>query len=68
VDGRRPKLRYLTQAKGRPLTLVVFDTWAEQLPEDYQHDFVDGLRDAFALPGVPVPLQLCGTKNPDAEI
>ena len=35
VDGRRLKLRYITQAKARPPTFMVFGTRAEQTPEDY---------------------------------
>lgn len=66
VDGRRLKLRYVTQAKARPPTFVVFGTRAEQLPEDYQRYLVNSLRETFKLPGTPVRLQLRGTKNPFA--
>jgi len=66
VGGRRLKLRYITQAKARPPTFVVFGTRAEQLPEDYQRYLVNSLREAFALPGTPIRLQLRGTKNPFA--
>jgi GTP-binding protein len=64
VSGRRLKLRYITQAKARPPTFVVFGTRAEQLPEDYQRYLVNSLRESFALPGTPIRLQLRGTKNP----
>jgi GTP-binding protein len=64
VQGRRLKLRYITQAKARPPTFVVFGTRAEQTPDDYQRYLVNGLREAFALPGTPVRLQFRGTKNP----
>jgi GTPase len=67
VQGRRLKLRYITQAKARPPTFVVFGTRAELLPEDYQRYLVNGLRDTFKLPGTPIRLQLRGTKNPFAE-
>ena len=67
VNGRRLKLRYVTQAKARPPTLIVFGTRAEQLPEDYQRYLVNGLRETFGLPGVPIRLLLRGTKNPYAE-
>ncbi|MDE2575596.1 MAG: ribosome biogenesis GTPase Der [Rhodospirillales bacterium] len=67
VSGRRLKLRYMTQAKARPPTFVVFGTRAEQTPEDYQRYLVNGLREAFALPGVPIRLQFRGTKNPFDE-
>ena len=64
VEGRRLKLRYITQVKARPPTFLVFGTRAERLPEDYQRYLVNGLRESFSLPGTPVRLQLRGTKNP----
>ena len=64
VDGRRLKLRYITQAKARPPTFIAFGTRAEQMPEDYQRYLVNSLRETFTLPGVPIRLQLRGTKNP----
>ncbi len=67
VDGRRLKLRYMTQPKARPPTFVIFGTRAEQTPEDYRRYLVNGLRDTFALPGTPVRLQFRGTKNPYAD-
>ncbi len=67
VEGRRLKLRYMTQVKARPPTFVIFGTRAELLPEDYQRYLVNGLREAFALPGTPIRLQLRGTRNPYAD-
>ncbi len=67
VDGRRLKLRYMTQPKARPPTFIIFGTRAEQTPEDYRRYLVNGLRDTFALPGTPVRLQFRGTKNPYAD-
>ncbi len=67
VGRGRIKLRYVTQAKARPPTFVVFGTRAEQLPEDYQRYLVNGLREIFDLPGVPIRLQLRGTANPFVE-
>jgi len=64
VDGRRLKLRYITQAKARPPTFIAFGTRAEQMPEDYQRYMVNSLREKFELPGVPIRLLLRGTKNP----
>ena len=67
VSARRLKLRYITQAKARPPTFVVFGTRAERLPEDYQRYLVNSLREAFDLPGTPIRVQLRGTKNPYVE-
>lgn len=67
VDGRRLKLRYMTQVKARPPTFLVFGTRAEQMPEDYRRYLVNGLRESFDLPGVPIRLQCRGTRNPYAD-
>ena len=64
VDGRRLKLRYITQAKARPPTFIAFGTRAEQMPDDYQRYLVNSLREEFAMPGVPIRLLLRGTTNP----
>ncbi|MGI4799623.1 MAG: ribosome biogenesis GTPase Der [Janthinobacterium lividum] len=67
VEGRRLKLRYMTQAKARPPTFIMFGTRAELTPEDYQRYLVNSLRERFEMPGVPIRLQQRGTKNPFAE-
>lgn len=67
VEGRRLKLRYMTQAKARPPTFILFGTRAEMLPEDYQRYLVNGLREKFDMPGTPIRLLLRGTKNPYAD-
>ena len=67
VDGRRLKLRYVTQAKARPPTFLAFGTRAERIPEDYSRYLVNSLRETFDLPGTPIRLQLRGTKNPFVE-
>ena len=64
VDGRRLKLRYVTQAKARPPTFIAFGTRAEMMPETYQRYLVNSLRAEFGLPGVPIRLLLRGTSNP----
>ena len=67
VDGRRLKLRYMTQAKARPPTFIAFGTRAEQTPDTYQRYLVNSLRDEFDMPGVPIRLLLRGTTNPYAD-
>ncbi len=64
VEGRRLKLRYITQAKARPPTFLVFGTRAEQMPEDYHRYLVNSLRETFSLPGTPIRVQGRGTTNP----
>ena len=67
VEGKRLKLRYATMPKARPPTIVVFGTRAEMLPEDYRRYLVNGFREAFDMPGVPIRLNLRGTSNPYGE-
>ncbi|MFQ5763846.1 MAG: ribosome biogenesis GTPase Der, partial [Rhodospirillales bacterium] len=67
VRGRRLKLRYMTQAKTRPPTFVVFASRAEALPEAYRRYLVNGLRDDFGIPAVPVRIHLRRGRNPYAK-
>ena len=64
VSGRRIKLRYLTQPKARPPTFVAFCSRPEALPDAYRRYLVNGLREAFDLPGVPIRLMLSKGDNP----
>jgi GTP-binding protein len=64
VEGRRLKLRYITQVKARPPTFALFGTRAEQTPDTYHRYLVNSLREAFEMPGVPIRLMLRGTDNP----
>jgi GTP-binding protein len=67
VEGKRIKLRYATQTKARPPTVLVFGSRAEMLPEDYRRYLVNSFREVFHMPGVPIRLQTRGTVNPYAE-
>jgi GTP-binding protein len=67
VDGRRVKPRYLSQTKARPPTFVLMASRASHLPESYKRYLVNGLREAFDLPGVPIRLIVKGQKNPYAK-
>jgi GTP-binding protein len=66
-SGRRIKLRYMTQANARPPTFVVFCSQPKALPDSYVRYLVNGLREAFDLPGVPIRLNLRKGKNPYAK-
>jgi GTP-binding protein len=64
VSGRRIKIRYMTQAKARPPTFAVFGNQLDALPKSYTRYLVNGLREAFDLPGVPIRVSLRMGKNP----
>ena len=64
--GRRIKLRYMTQVKTRPPGFIVMCSHPEDMPDSYKRYLVNGLRDHFDLPGVPirVTFRSQGDKNP----
>jgi GTP-binding protein len=64
--GRRPRLEYMTQPKARPPAFVLFCSRASTVAETYRRYLVNGLREAFALPGTPIRLTLRGKSNPYA--
>ncbi|MEO1198831.1 MAG: ribosome biogenesis GTPase Der [Pseudomonadota bacterium] len=67
VRGRRIKPRYMTQAKSRPPTFVLFASQGDALPEAYRRYVVNGLRETFALDGVPIRLLVRKPENPYAD-
>ena len=67
IGGRRLKLRYITQAKARPPTFVVFGTRAEETPEAYRRYLVNSLREELELSGTPIRLHFRQPKNPFVE-
>jgi GTP-binding protein len=66
VSGRRLKLNYITQAKSRPPSFVLFCTRADAVPDSYRRYLINGLRAAFDLPGTPIRLTLREKQNPFA--
>lgn len=67
VQGRRIRIRYMTQVKSRPPTFVLWASQPEELPEAYVRYLVNGIREAFDLPGVPIRVLLRKGKNPYAK-
>jgi GTP-binding protein len=65
--GRRIRLRYMTQAKSRPPTFIIFSNLADDLPESYARYLQNGLREHFDLPGVPLRILLRKRDNPYAK-
>jgi GTPase len=66
VSGRRLKLNYMTQPKSRPPSFVLFCTRADAVPDAYLRYLVNGLRETFDLPGVPIRITLREKENPFA--
>jgi GTP-binding protein len=64
VSGRRLKIRYMTQAKTRPPSFILFCSRPDALPESYLRYLTNGLREAFDMPGTPIRLWVRSGKNP----
>ena len=67
AHGRRSRLDYMTQAKTRPPTFVLFASRVAALPETYRRYLVNELRGEFDLPGTPIRLAVRGKPNPYAD-
>ncbi|MBT3991634.1 MAG: ribosome biogenesis GTPase Der [Rhodospirillaceae bacterium] len=63
-SGRRIRIRYMTQAKTRPPTFVIFSSKGNALPEAYRRFLVNGIREDFDLPGVPIRVLVRKGNNP----
>jgi GTP-binding protein len=64
VSGRRLKLKYMTQVKARPPAFMVSCTRPEAVPESYIRYLINGLRNDFELPGVPIRIHFRASDNP----
>jgi GTP-binding protein len=62
--GKRIKMRYITQARMRPPTFIVFGTRLDALPESYSRYLVNSLREDLDLEGLPIRITMRSTKNP----
>ena len=64
VSGRRIKIRYMTQPKARPPYFAIFGNQLDALPKSYERYLVNGLRETFDLPGVPIRISKRTGDNP----
>ena len=62
--GKRIKLRYMTQARTRPPSFVLFGTRVDQLPMSYQRYLLNGIRKNLGFGAVPVRLTMRSPTNP----
>ena len=68
VDGRRLRIRYMTQIKTRPPTFALFVSHPADLPESYLRYLTSGLRRDFGLHGIPIRMVMRKRKNPFAPL
>ena len=64
INGKRIKIKYMTQIKARPPTFVLFCSKALQLPESYSRYLINSIRADFNLPGIPLRLLVRSGENP----
>lgn len=62
--GKRIKPRYVTQAKTRPPSFILFGTRVDLLPASYQRYLINSMRAQFDFGAVPVRLTMRASKNP----
>ncbi|OWV93179.1 ribosome-associated GTPase EngA [Rhizobium sp. R72] len=64
VSGRRIKLKYMTQVKARPPAFMISCTRSDALPESYTRYLINGLRNDFDMPSVPIRIHYRSPDNP----
>lgn len=64
--GKRLTIRYITQAKTRPPTFILFSSTAGKLSDSYLRYLANGLREDFDLDGIPIRILTRSGKNPYA--
>jgi len=67
IQGRRIRLKFITQVKIRPPTFAAFCSMPDDLPKSYVRYLVKSLREVFNMPGIPIRLHLRKGKNPYAN-
>ncbi len=66
ISCRRVKIRYMTQLRARPPYFILFGNQLDALPVSYERFLVNGLRQTFDLPGIPIRLSKKTSDNPFA--
>ncbi len=66
TDGKRPKLKYISQTKAGPPTFVLIASRAAQITESYRRYLVNSIRQSFDLNGTPIRLTVRAAANPYA--
>jgi GTP-binding protein len=64
VNGKRIRIKYVTQTSARPPTFAAFTQRADKLPDSYSRYLINSLRESFDIPAVPVRLNMRKRDNP----
>jgi GTP-binding protein len=63
-NGRRIRLKYITQTKQKPPTFTVFANIPEDLPDSYRRYLVNDMRNSLQLDGLPLRVNFKKNENP----
>ena len=66
VQGRRIRIRFMTQIKTRPPTFALWVSRPKEMPESYLRYLENSLRQEFNLPGIPLRFYMRKGENPYA--
>jgi GTPase len=64
VQGKRIKIRYITQVKARPPTFLLWVSKPVKLPDTYLRYLMNNFREYFKTPGVPLRFEMRKGDNP----
>ncbi len=64
ISGKHNRLKYITQIKTRPPTFALWVSRPKELPDSYKRYIINGLRNDFDIPAVPIRLLIRASKNP----
>jgi GTP-binding protein len=67
ISGRQNRLKYIAQIKTRPPTFALWVSRPDKLGAAYRRYIMNGLREDFNIPGVPIRLLVRKSKNPYAK-
>lgn len=63
-NGRRVRIKYMTQIRTRPPTFKLFCNKADNIPDSYRRYLMNDLRKAFGMDGVPMRFNFVSGTNP----
>ena len=64
VQGKSNRLKFMAQIKSKPPTFAIWVSRPDSLPDSYQRYLINGVRERFDLPSVPIRLIVRKSKNP----
>ncbi len=64
AQGRPNRLRYITQVKSRPPSFALWVSKPKDITDSYKRYLINGLREAFDMPAVPIRITIKTSKNP----